>query len=557
MPSADPRARSPTSHTLHDDGDSLLATRAKAGDATSFALLIDRHSFRLAAHCRALMRARDGAEDLYQETVLRAFSSLRHLDAPDKFLPWLLAIASNLSKWWWRRATHAPTSLDRLTSAGGDIVAADQPEHIADAVERSASLISSIANLPGPLRHPLILHYVEGLSYAEIATALNLPVSTIKGRLFKARSRLRIALPPDLYPQHTTPPGAPPMTATHPAPQHIPTFAEQFVTDHHRRLAEWHHDSPVEPFDADALRVLSLAEEHARQFKHGYFGTEHILLGLLDDDCPAAQTLSQLGITAQDTLDLLSFAVGPGEKPSPDTLFVVPRVKATLEHAVEEARRLGSTRVGAIHLLLGVLAVRAGFGALMLATSGVTYETVRQRLAGSNGNAQSPHSVAIPPELLANPIVRWATSQLVVGREADILLRSPALRGLKLPQVLKLLAAGQPALCAAGEQVMTEGQPVTQAHVLLRGRVTITKEGTSPPSSRPVKYPATFSAHFGLVVFGAAYLIDDDYRAPGTATTIDISETLTISRESFRALEKSDPALVDTITRNIEQSLTS
>src|SRR6266542_3720724 len=383
-----------------------LAARAVAGDVAAFATLIAQHRPRLAAFCRTLAGPPDGADDLYQETVLRAFQSLDRLASPASFGPWLLGIAANLSKWWARGASRAPYSLDVLTAGGLDppLAADTQPEYALERAEHAGELLSAIAALPVALRQPLVLHYVEDLSYAEIAAALTLPLSTVKGRLYKPRARLRASLP------HPTGVSS---TTTAPAPRAtVPQPAAAVVDGIHRQLAEWHRAAPPQPFDDAATRVLAAAEARAGDFKHGYFGTEHLLLGLLDVDGLAANVLTQLEITREKAADLLLFAVGPGQKPSPDTLVIVPRAKTVLERAVAEARRLGSPTIGAIHLLLGLLSVRTGIGSLMLESHGLTYEAVRRQLAQLNADTPAAQSPAIPHDLRSNQVVRWAMSLL-------------------------------------------------------------------------------------------------------------------------------------------------
>ena len=181
--------------------DPLLVARARAGDIGSFALLVDRHAVGLAAFCRRLtggLGGSAGADDLFQETILRAFQSLDRLEQSDRFGAWLFAIAANLARWWSRGAARFPVSLDSVAAAGRDLADPLRPDAALEAAERASHILDAIRSLPEPLRHVLILHYVEGLSYAEVAAALTLPVSTIKGRLFKSRARLRRDLPADM-----------------------------------------------------------------------------------------------------------------------------------------------------------------------------------------------------------------------------------------------------------------------------------------------------------------------------------------------------------------------
>ena len=70
------------------------------------------------------------------------------------------------------------------------------PEQVVERAEQTRRLAAAIEALPPALARAVALHYLEGLSYAEAAAALGVPVSTVKGRLFKSRTRLRRALAP-------------------------------------------------------------------------------------------------------------------------------------------------------------------------------------------------------------------------------------------------------------------------------------------------------------------------------------------------------------------------
>ena len=139
-------------------------------------------------------------EDLAQEALLRAQLSINRLGPPYRFGPWLLGIAANLAKKAWRAEARRPVSWDTLIAAYPNVpwdeshTAVPSPERRAEAAEEIQLLSDAIAALPRSLSHPLVLHYLDGLSYAEVANALSLPVSTVKGRLFESRSRLRHSL---------------------------------------------------------------------------------------------------------------------------------------------------------------------------------------------------------------------------------------------------------------------------------------------------------------------------------------------------------------------------
>jgi RNA polymerase sigma factor (sigma-70 family) len=187
-----------------EEAPEALVRRAQAGDPRAVACLVERHHDALTRFCRHLVG--EAGPDLAQETLLRAVPALGRLREPARFPAWLLGIAANLARKWWRRRARWPLSLEGLAEAYPDVPwpaaplwspAAGEPEAAAVRAEEARRLGAAVGALPAPLRRVLVLHYLDGLSYAEIAAALDVPVSTVKGRLFKSRARLRGALDPD------------------------------------------------------------------------------------------------------------------------------------------------------------------------------------------------------------------------------------------------------------------------------------------------------------------------------------------------------------------------
>ncbi len=182
----------------------VLVRRAQAGDRRAVARLVERHHAALARFCWRLVG--EAGPDLAQETLLRAVPALGRLREPARFPAWLLGIAANLARKWWRRQARWPLSLEALAEAYPDVPwpaaplwgpAAGEPGAAAVRAEEARRLEAAVGALPASLRRVLVLHYLDGLSYAEIAAALDVPVSTVKGRLFQSRRRLRGALDPE------------------------------------------------------------------------------------------------------------------------------------------------------------------------------------------------------------------------------------------------------------------------------------------------------------------------------------------------------------------------
>ena len=216
----------------------VLVTRARGGDDGAFTCLVERHRPLLERFCERLIDDRVAAQDLAQETLIRAHGALARLEDPSRFGAWLHGIAANLARTWWRRQARAPLSLDALGQGqsgereshawsgemGGTAPPVASiapltllgPEEAALEADRSRQLRAAVEALPPALGRAVALYYLDGYSYAEVAAALQIPVTTVKSRLFKSRGRLRLALAPEHQPAraaHVTGTPAAPGTA--------------------------------------------------------------------------------------------------------------------------------------------------------------------------------------------------------------------------------------------------------------------------------------------------------------------------------------------------------
>jgi ATP-dependent Clp protease ATP-binding subunit ClpC len=136
--------------------------------------------------------------------------------------------------------------------------------------------------------------------------------------------------------------------------------------------------SRFEKFSERARRVLTIAQEEARQLNHSYIGTEHILLGLArEEEGIAAKVLTNLGVGLSKVRSAVEFISGRGERPSTGETGLTPRAKRVIELAIDEARQLGHNYIGTEHLLLGLLREGEGVAAGVLDSLSITLERAR------------------------------------------------------------------------------------------------------------------------------------------------------------------------------------
>lgn len=166
--------------------DAELVERAQSGDAEAFAEVAARYRPALVALAFDRTRNLDDAEDLAQEALARAFERLPELAHAASFPAWLRAIAGNLCATWARRPRAL--ALTETEPDRADVVAAA----IARCEQRE--IARALQALPTANRHALLMHVWCDMPYERIAAFLGVPVTTVEGRIFRARDRLRRSL---------------------------------------------------------------------------------------------------------------------------------------------------------------------------------------------------------------------------------------------------------------------------------------------------------------------------------------------------------------------------
>lgn len=150
----------------------------------------------LYVHALSLTRNADEAEDLVQETTLRALRSFESLRSEGPLRAWLLTILRNLFINNYRAKNRVPhaVSLDALENPDPLIPSEPSPERQVFSRMESEAVNRAVANLPDDYREVLVLSDMRGMSYQEISEQMELPIGTVRSRLSRARSRIRRAL---------------------------------------------------------------------------------------------------------------------------------------------------------------------------------------------------------------------------------------------------------------------------------------------------------------------------------------------------------------------------
>jgi RNA polymerase sigma-70 factor (ECF subfamily) len=182
--------------------EALFLDRLKSGDLAAFDTLVNERSGEVFALLFRLTEDSEEARDLTQETFLRAFQGIGKFRGDADLRTWLYRIAINQARnrwrWWRRRRKDVTVSIDAPVGDHSETFAstlrADQssnPETESIAREREARLLQALRAIGSTYREAVILRDIEGLSYEEIASALEITVGTVKSRLSRGREELR------------------------------------------------------------------------------------------------------------------------------------------------------------------------------------------------------------------------------------------------------------------------------------------------------------------------------------------------------------------------------
>jgi RNA polymerase sigma-70 factor (ECF subfamily) len=177
--------------------DRVLVLGARRGEVEAYGELVRRYQTSVFNVCYRLLGERREAEDLTQEAFIRAHARLAAFDTGRPFGPWIRRVAANLCLNHLERVTPASVSLNDeldlpVESAELDLETGRERAEQADAVR------AALYSLPPHYRAVVELRHFQELSYAEIAQALDLPISDVKSHLFRARQLLAKKLATDM-----------------------------------------------------------------------------------------------------------------------------------------------------------------------------------------------------------------------------------------------------------------------------------------------------------------------------------------------------------------------
>ncbi|MDR1968188.1 MAG: RNA polymerase sigma factor RpoE [Burkholderiaceae bacterium] len=190
------------------DSDQLLVERCRAGDQRAYELLVIKYQRRIERLIGRMVRDVDLVPDLTQETFVRAWRALHQFRGDSQFYTWLYRIGVNTAKKSLMGLKRDPVLTESALYSSGnedenetslshnELMSESTPETELAAREIAAAVNAAMEDLPDDLSQALTLREIEGLSYEEIAEAMNCPIGTVRSRIFRAREAVSARVKP-------------------------------------------------------------------------------------------------------------------------------------------------------------------------------------------------------------------------------------------------------------------------------------------------------------------------------------------------------------------------
>lgn len=183
--------------------DQLLVERVQQGDKRAFDVLVSKYQRRLMRLVSRLVHDQAEAEDVVQETFIKAYRALPHFRGDSAFYTWLYRIGVNTAKNYLvtqgrRTPTSTETDAEQAESfdGGDNLRDINTPESMLASKQIAEAVNAAMDSLPLELRTAIVLREIEGLSYEEISAVMACPIGTVRSRIFRAREVIAEKLRP-------------------------------------------------------------------------------------------------------------------------------------------------------------------------------------------------------------------------------------------------------------------------------------------------------------------------------------------------------------------------
>ena len=194
-----------------NDLDQTLVGRVQKGDKRAFDLLVTKYQHKIASVISRYIHDWSECQDVAQETFIRAYRALGNFRGDSQFYTWLYKIAINTAKNYLVALGRRPPqgdidAADAVQYDGGTRLRdTDTPERELLRQEIERTVTATVEELPDELRTAITLREVDGLSYEEIAEAMDCPIGTVRSRIFRARDAIDQKIRPLLETERARP----------------------------------------------------------------------------------------------------------------------------------------------------------------------------------------------------------------------------------------------------------------------------------------------------------------------------------------------------------------
>mgnify|MGYP006164725733 FL=1 len=189
----------------------MLVQRTLAGEQRAFEMLVIKYQRRVERLIGRMVRDSDLVQDIAQETFIRAYRALAQFRGDAQFYTWLYRIAVNTAKKQLMELKRDPLVFQSQMKSGDDdetsgperelnsgVADTETPEAVLASKEIAQAVNAAMDALPEELRMAITLREIEGMSYEEIAAALECPIGTVRSRIFRAREAISGRIKPML-----------------------------------------------------------------------------------------------------------------------------------------------------------------------------------------------------------------------------------------------------------------------------------------------------------------------------------------------------------------------
>lgn len=183
---------SPKAQNADSTSDEELVRRVQKGDISAYNLLVVRYQYRVVKIAQKFVSDYADASDIAQEAFIKAYRALPNFRGESSFYTWLYRIVTNAAKNFLETNSKQRSQIDvddEVLNASSPEALTDRqtPDSIIESEELKKVILKAVSELPNELKEAFMLREIEGLSYEDISERENVPIGTVRSRIFRAR----------------------------------------------------------------------------------------------------------------------------------------------------------------------------------------------------------------------------------------------------------------------------------------------------------------------------------------------------------------------------------